>query len=143
MKLFDSSFNGSLSRNIEYQICQVYRDAATEGSILVIVVPVSQQDDDSILCGVMAIANGYHAVSGDNLAALTYIQGDMRNHLVRSMENELYTPFPASQEPAPASEDRTCGMSFINIDINCSCGRPDSWQDMVGCDGCNMWYHLV
>ena len=27
-----------------------------------------------------------------------------------------------------------CGMLFINIEINYSCGRPDIWQDMVGCD---------
>ena len=141
VRLFDSSFNGRLSHSIEYQICRVYRDTASEGNILVTVVPVPQQDDDSI-CGVMTIANGYHAICGSNLATLTYIQEEMRNHLASCMENELFIPFPTSQEPAPASEDRTCGVSFINIEINCSCGRSDTWQDMVGCDGCNKWFHL-
>ena len=108
VRLFDSSFNGRLSRSIEYQICRVYRDTATEGNILVMVVPVPQQDDASI-CGVMVIANSYHAICGDNLATLTYIQEE-RNHLVSCMENELCTPLPKSQEPAPASEDRTCGV---------------------------------
>ena len=115
VRLFDSSFNGRLNRSIEYQICRAYRDTASEGNILVTVVPVPQQDDDSI-CGVMAIANGYHAICGNNLATLTYIQEEMRNHLASCMENELFTPFPISQEPAPASEDRTCGVSFINIE---------------------------
>ena len=99
VRLFDSSFNGRLSRSIEYQLCRVYRDTASEGNILVTVVPVPQQDDDSI-CGVMAIANGYHAICGNNLATLTYIQEEMRNHLASCMENELFTPFPTSQEPA-------------------------------------------
>ena len=63
----------------------------------------------------MAIANGYHAICGNNLATLTYIQEEMRNYLASCMENELFTPFPTSQEPAPASEDRTCGVSFIKL----------------------------
>ena len=54
------------------------------------------------------------------------------------MENELFTPFPTSQEPAPASEDRTCGVSFINTEINCSYGRPDTWQDMVDMAAINL-----
>ena len=40
IRLFDSSFNGQLSRSVEYEICRVYRDTATVGNILVTVVPV-------------------------------------------------------------------------------------------------------
>ena len=44
VRLFDSSFNGRLSRSIEYQISRsrVYGDTASEGNILVTVVPVPQ-----------------------------------------------------------------------------------------------------
>ena len=61
VRLYDSIFNGRLSQSTEYQM---YADAAKEGSIHVFVVPVQQQIGNSI-CGVMAIANGYHAICGD------------------------------------------------------------------------------
>ena len=28
------------------------------------------------------------------------------------------------------------------IEINCSCGHPDTVKDMVACDGCDQWFHL-
>ena len=91
-------------------------------------------------CGVMAIANGYHAVCGDNLSALKFNQDELRNHFVTCFENERFTPFPLSQQPPESEEEKS--MSFVNIEVNCSCGKPDSWQDMVACDGCNKWFHL-
>ena len=99
-------------------------------------VPVQQQVGNSI-CGVMAIANGYHAVCGDDLATLTFHQEEMRNHLLTCIENERFTAFPLCQHPG---EERS--VSFVNIEMNCYCGRPHSWQDMIGCDGCNKWFHL-
>ena len=70
VRLYDSSFNGRLCRSLEFQICRIYANAATEGNILVTVVPVQQQIGTSI-CGVMAIANGYHAVCGDSIYSST------------------------------------------------------------------------
>ena len=101
VRLYDSSFNGWLSQSIVYQICRVYADAAKEGNILVTVVPVQQQIGTSI-CGVMAIANGYHAVCGDSLAALKFNQDELRNHLVTCFENERFTP---SQQPPESEEE--------------------------------------
>ena len=139
VRLYDSSFNGRISQSIEYQICRVYADVAKEANILVTVVPVQQQIGTSI-CGVMAITNGYHAVCGDNLAALIFNQDELRNHLVTCIENERFTAFPLSQQPPESEVERS--VSFVNIEVSCSCGKPDSWQDMVACDGCNKWFHI-
>ena len=106
VRLYDSSFNDWLSQSIEYQICQMYTDAAKEGSILVTVVPVQQQIGTSI-CSVMAIANGYHAICGENSATLKFNQDELRNHLVTCFENEYFTPFPLSQQPPESEEEKS------------------------------------
>lgn len=138
VRLYDSSFNGRLSKSIECQICQVYAEAANEGSILLRVVPVQQQIGTSI-CGVMAIANGYHAIRGDDLASTEFNHDQLRCHLASCFEKGHFSPFPMT-EPRQSTKERR--VSFLNIEVNCRCGKSDSWQDMIGCDGCSKWYHL-
>ena len=33
-------------------------------------------------------------------------------------------------------------QKHVLIEVNCKCGHPDSFQDMVACDGCDHWFHL-
>ena len=80
VRLYDSKFSGRLPKSIEQQICQVYRNAVVNGSLPVAV----QQQTGSSECRVMAIANAYHAVSGDDLPKLKFLEvHSMRNHLSR------------------------------------------------------------
>ena len=81
VRLYDSKFSGKLLRSLELQICQVYRNAVVNGGLLVVVIVVQQQTG-STECGVMAIANAYHAASGDDLSKLQFAEtNSMRNHL--------------------------------------------------------------
>ena len=66
-------------------------------------------------CGVMAKANGYHAVCGDSLAALKFNQDELINHLVTCFENERFTPFPLSQQQPGSEEERS--VPFVNIEV--------------------------
>ena len=80
VQLYDSKFTRKLLRSLELQICQIYQNAVVNGSLLVAV----QQQTGSIECGVMAIANAYHAICGDDLSKLRFAEVDsMRNHLSR------------------------------------------------------------
>ena len=98
VQLYDSKFTGSLSTCLIKQICQVYLNAVVDERLLVAVVAVQQQTGVTE-CGVMAIANGYHAVCGDDLSKVYFIPEEMRGHLSTCMENKLLTPFPVEITP--------------------------------------------
>ena len=81
--LYNSKFTGKLSRSLEQQICQIYQSAVVNDRLRVAVVAVQQQTG-STECGVMAIANAYHGICGDDLAKVRFAEVDsMRNHLSR------------------------------------------------------------
>ena len=108
------------------------------GNLLVAVVPVQQQTG-STECGVKAIANAYHAMCGDDLATVTFSEElDMRKHLSLCFEKNRFSRFPLSL-CVPVQER---SVHYINIEVSCKCKRPNSYQNMIGCDGCNKWYHL-
>ena len=76
--LYDSTLTGKLSRSLEQQICQIYRSAK---GLRDVVVAVQQQ---TMECGVIAIANAYHTICGDDMAKVSFAEVDsMRNHLYR------------------------------------------------------------
>ena len=62
-----------------------------------------------------------------------------RQHLQKCMREENFIPFPK------IAKEETQFEQFHNIheiDINCECGLPDIYEDMVGCEGrCNRWWH--
>ena len=137
--LYDSKVNGSLSRSLEQQICQIYQGAIVDGNLLVLVVFVQQQTGCTE-CGVMAIANGYHAIRRDDLLVMSFAYDLMREHLSQCLKNDCFTPFPVSQTNQEIR--RTSDVQHINIEVNCDCHQPDSYDDMICCDGCDNWIHL-
>ena len=147
VRLYDSKFTGRSTLSIYYIEAWNNRSVrctetlwSCNGNLLVTVAAVQQQTGASE-CGVMAIANGYHAICGNNLATMTFKQEEMRNHLSRCLEDTQFSPFPVHVSEVPACQ-MTSTLKYINIEVNCFCGRPDSHQDMIGCDGCDKWYHL-
>ena len=84
-----------------------------------------------------AIAFAYHAVVGDNLAVITFDQSQIREHLAHCYQEKKLSPFP--QRPI---QRRPRKLRTLSIEMHCQCGRPDSMQDMIGCDSCNRWFHL-
>ena len=56
----------------------------------------------------------------------------------RCFENCRLAPLPLA-----SSRRQTVGrtLKYINIDVSCVCGRPDSYQDIC-CDECDNWSHM-
>ena len=79
----------------------------------------------------------HHAVVGDNLAVITFDQSQIREHLAHCYQEKKLSPFP--QRPI---QRRPRKLRTLSIEMHCQCGRPDSMQDMIGCDSCNRWFHL-
>ena len=57
---------------------RIYRNAVVNGGLLVAIVAV-QQRTCSTECKVMAIANAYHAASGDDLSKLQFVEANSIN----------------------------------------------------------------
>ena len=142
VQLYDSKFTGRLSTCLTKQICQIYQNAVVDERLLVAVVAVQQQTG-ATECGVMAIANGYHAVCGDDLSKVSFVPEEMRGHLSTCMENKLLTPFPTEITPGPDKGTRIeKTFKYINIEVSCECKRPDIYQNMIACDNCDRWMHM-
>ena len=71
--LYDSSFNGRLSHELQVQIANIYRLAIKEKKIMVAVLPVQQQTAVHLpACGVIAIALTYRFSRGDSIEKLYF-----------------------------------------------------------------------
>ena len=66
LKLYDSSFNGRLSHELQVQIVNIYVLVIKDKKIMVTALPVQQQTADTLTCGVIAIALTYHFSRGNS-----------------------------------------------------------------------------
>ena len=91
----------------------MYGPLADSDGLLVSVAALQQQSPRSFNCGPLCIAAAYHAAK--------------------------LTPFPLAP---PKKTVCRAKQQNILIEIHCTCGRPDTFDDMVACDGCDHWFHL-
>ena len=91
--LYDSCFPGYLSKSLQQQLLQLFRDARIDNTLTVTVVPVQSQAG-SADCGVFPIAFGYHAVIGDDVALITFDQMKLGEHLSGCFGMQDFSPFP-------------------------------------------------
>ena len=111
--IFDSCFNGKLTPSAEFQIAQMYSPLVQSNSLLVIVIPMQQQQGANN-CGLFSIAAAYHACKGENLGELTFIEGQMRTHLSKCFERKKLAAFPKTQIQVRQPE-----LQFLSIAIYC------------------------
>lgn len=95
---------------------------------------VVAQQQYTLNFGQLCIAAAKH--KGENLAEITIDESKLCQHLVNSFEHEQVTPFPPAP---PVTTVRRAKQQNILVEINCICGRPDTFEDMVACDGCDHW----
>ena len=83
----------------------------------------------------MAIANGCHAVCGDDLSKISSSHTNENERAsISGIENKLLAPFPVEYE---ARMEQT--LKHINIEVSCECKRLGKYQNMIACDGCDRW----
>ena len=127
------------------QLSQIYGSSKKKISIK---IPEVQQQDNSIDCGLFAIANMvefcFNKLIGDS--NLQFNINYMRDHLIFCLEKNHFRPFPkmdniSHQLPILVKPE------IHTIYMNCKCGNPDTIEDMIGCDWksgnktCNIWTH--
>ena len=130
--LFDCLFNGILTPSAELQIAQLYKPLIRLNGLLVSVVPIQQQQETNN-CGLFSITAAYHAAVRSNIGSLTFNESRLRAHLIKCFEQKKLTRFPQSKKLSvtrPAS-------------LYCPCKKPDSFQNMIQCDQCGVWFHYT
>ena len=132
----DSLSDGSLSDSLSVQLVELYRPAIQNGMLMVTLLPVQQQEGTQD-CGLFCIANAYSVAMGKNPRNIDYNQSTMRSHLEECFEKEELSLFPPS--PVPVKRSR---LRHLFVKVYCFCKRPESYDDMVECEGCSTWFHF-
>ncbi|CAG2200582.1 unnamed protein product [Mytilus edulis] len=125
------SLSLNLTTSLEYQLTQIY---GKDKKKLIIRIPDVQKQQNSIDCGLFAIANAleFCQTGFKGGTHITYEQKYMREHLIHCLENGKFTHFPKNNFGKTPKNLKT--KTHI-ISINCDCGKPDTIEDMVGCEG--------
>ena len=139
VSVFNSYFTGRLSSSVELQLCQIYSPLIDSEGLLVSIVPMQQQTSGTLHCGPFSIAATYHTAVGDDVGSLTFDEGKMRQHLAQCFEQEKLCRFPLASARCKVSR---APQQYLLVEVNCSCKRPDSFENMVACDSCDQWFHL-
>ena len=113
----------------------MYQPLIKRNSLLVEVAPIQQQQPGSNNCGLFSIAAAYHAARGDDIETITFDERKMRAHLSQCFEHKQLSAFPTTKA-APRPKLRR-----IIIPVYCPCLRPDSFDQMIQCDRCDVWHH--
>ena len=136
--LYDSFASSNLTSSLEIQRAQIYQAAAKDGGLDVKQMPVQQRVNNKD-CGVYSIAFAYHAALGSYLSTLNLDNTKMRKHLIDCFDKEELSPFPTICDNQSLEK---CNMKNIFIPLYCTCGLPESYDDMIQCDSCDQWYHF-
>ena len=140
--LYDSLFSGRITLFIQKQIASILHE---EGSSFKITVPKVQRQINYDDCGVFAIAFLVSLLHGLNPSDLTFDNAAMRQHLLASLKNGSFLPFPLSK----VQEKRSKLPIFVqDVSVICDCRMP--WENSgkkspsrwsAECSNCKEWYH--
>ena len=141
--LMDSLFNGRIADHTKRQICAILNCPSEK--LKVNVVPVQQQQN-SVDCGVFALAYVYYIVSKKrNPSNVFFCTEKMRNHLLQCLSANKFSDFPETNKVLKRSMAK-----MIPIDVFCSCRMP--WKksednlfekQMAECSNCKGWFHRM
>ena len=131
-----------MAPSLEIQLTSLYGNAC---AFFPIKIPAIQQQNNNHDCGVYAIANLTQFCFGgyDGSQEIRYNDRYMRDHLIYCLERQQFVPFPRIQTKATKKNRKKPKSATIACD--CPCGKPNSMEAMVGCDGlqgtCTSWRH--
>ena len=138
VKQYVSTNTTYLTPSAELQIAQLYKPLIMSNGLLVSVVPIQQQQETNN-CGLFSIAAAYHAAVRSDIGLLTFNESHLRAHLIKCFEQKKLTRFPQSKRLCVT---RPASQNFVIV-VYCPCKKPDSFQNMIQCDQCGVWFHYT
>ena len=106
---------------------------------LVLHVTSVQQQNNSVDCGLYAIAFATSLCYGHDPESIVFDHSLMRSHLIKCIQDGDMTPFPS----IGGKRCKRCPRVASVVQIYCTCRQPYYPQEdfMVCCKDCNKWYH--
>ena len=135
--LYDSSFNGRLSHELQMQIASIYRLAIKDNKVMVTVLPVQQQTAGTLIylsgichCFCLPFSRG------DSIEKLSFSEGEMGKHLVQCLNEQKFGPFQYT-----TSKVQKCCRKHIFVHLYSTCLQPE-WINtkMIQCNLCQEWF---
>ena len=96
---------------------------------MLIKLPETQKQDNSIDCGLFSLANAVEFKGGTHIK---FEQKYTREHLVHCLEKGNFSAFPKNHVGfAP----KNIKINTYKIEIDCECEKPNAIENMIGCEG--------
>ena len=136
MCLYNSRPSGTIPRQTQWQIAAIM---CIKKSEVVVHHQEVQLQRGSADCGLFAAVFATTLCAGEDPTKITYVQHELRSHLVSCLERHQMSPFPRRLRPRkkcnPISEEDI-------IPVFCVCRLPKSGK-MIACDTCQelMLFH--
>ena len=139
-----NSFDEDIPNDTIEQIASILHSKAPQ--ITLISRPYQTQEGASD-CGLFAIACVESLLRGDDPSNLRLDQDLMRDHLLKSLENDHFTPF--SSCVCPSSLCLSSVERILEVELYCDCRMPElktnyfgfPTGDMIECTHCKEWFH--
>ncbi len=79
-----------------------------------------------------------YIANGDDLSRVKLEQSEMRHQLADCFSKSCISSFPHRIIPTPVHSPNQATIS-----VYCDCELPEEYDNMVQCDYCDFWYHLI
>ena len=90
-------------------------------------------------CTLYAMATATCPLFGHDPTGVVFNQDELRFHLVKLLEANTLSLFPGLKSRRPAKKI----LKTQQCSVFCICRLPDSGEEMVMCDKCQVWFHLT
>ena len=136
VNIYDSAYS-AISHDTKLQIVSMIRPSTNE--LTYRNVNFQRQTNNSD-CGVFAIAVATELVLGRDPVLCYWKIQDMRQHLIRCLENKELSSFPGKTRRIPPGSKTKL---IVTEKVYCICRMiNDPSLPMIKCDKCHNWYHL-
>ena len=133
VNVYDSLHLG-LSSSLKRTIANLLH---TSKPTIVIQQPRMQQQTGGSDCGLFAVATATAICNGQKPETIRFDQTQMRQHLLKSLDEKLLLPFPSRKTSRRKQEI----LFRERIHVYCTCRQPDDGRKMIQCTTCKCWYH--
>ena len=120
MNYYDSLFHGKIRDHVKMQICNIFK---CNGKELTVNVKACKQQTNGDDCGVFAVANLFHILTGADIGRTKIREDKMRDHLLQCIKSGHFKGF----EKSASSDIVFCKIKKIKIQIFCYCRFPWAW----------------
>lgn len=141
VQLYDSIPCKQLTSSMKVQLSQCYH-TLVKNNLLEVELPPRQIQRGGVDCGVFAIAFACELAAGNtNPSHVTYDQSKMRQHLLTSLQKGSFEPFPRADPKSSVPFEEQ--YNHCEIELFCHCLLPECWADMIQCELCENWFHMI